>query len=190
MTKKIVYKTTYPNGKIYIGMDLTNSINYFGKPSCRELMEQDFTEEERRVFTITRAILFESEDESDVRREKGELIKKYGSNDPAIGYNQKIEYNEKPTKKVIYKITYPNGKVYIGMNLKKDINDSDSASSELNTRNFTQEKRRMFTITREIIFESEDENVIRQKKTELIKKHRSNDPKKGYNRPPKPSSKN
>ena len=25
---KIIYKITYPNGKIYIGKDLTNSINY------------------------------------------------------------------------------------------------------------------------------------------------------------------
>jgi hypothetical protein len=28
--RKVVYKITYPNGKIYIGQDLTDSINYFG----------------------------------------------------------------------------------------------------------------------------------------------------------------
>lgn len=27
---KVVYKITYPNNKIYIGKDLTDSINYFG----------------------------------------------------------------------------------------------------------------------------------------------------------------
>jgi hypothetical protein len=27
---KVIYKITYPNGKIYIGQDLTDSINYFG----------------------------------------------------------------------------------------------------------------------------------------------------------------
>lgn len=27
---KVIYKITYPNGKIYIGKDLTDSINYFG----------------------------------------------------------------------------------------------------------------------------------------------------------------
>ena len=27
---KLVYETIYPNGKIYIGKDLTGSINYFG----------------------------------------------------------------------------------------------------------------------------------------------------------------
>ncbi len=27
---KVIYKITYPNGKISIGKDLTDSINYFG----------------------------------------------------------------------------------------------------------------------------------------------------------------
>lgn len=27
---RIIYKITYPNGKIYVGKDLTDSINYFG----------------------------------------------------------------------------------------------------------------------------------------------------------------
>jgi hypothetical protein len=27
---KVVYKITYPNGKIYIGSDVTDSANYFG----------------------------------------------------------------------------------------------------------------------------------------------------------------
>ncbi len=26
---KVIYKITYPNGKIYIGKDLTNTLNYF-----------------------------------------------------------------------------------------------------------------------------------------------------------------
>ena len=30
---KVIYKITYPNGKIYIGKDLTDSINYFGSAS-------------------------------------------------------------------------------------------------------------------------------------------------------------
>jgi hypothetical protein len=29
----VVYRTTYPNGKIYVGQDRTNSINYFGSAS-------------------------------------------------------------------------------------------------------------------------------------------------------------
>jgi hypothetical protein len=39
---KIVYKITYPNGKIYIGSDLTDSANYFGSASS-ELIRKDFT---------------------------------------------------------------------------------------------------------------------------------------------------
>jgi hypothetical protein len=29
----VVYKITYPNGKIYVGQDVTDSINYFGSAS-------------------------------------------------------------------------------------------------------------------------------------------------------------
>jgi hypothetical protein len=69
---KVVYKITYPNGKIYIGSDLTDSPNYFGSAN-NELIRQDFTREELRDFTI---------------RVEGEFIRKLRSNDPAIGYNQ------------------------------------------------------------------------------------------------------
>jgi hypothetical protein len=34
MARKQVYKVTYPNGKIYVGMDLTGTISYFGSPSA------------------------------------------------------------------------------------------------------------------------------------------------------------
>ena len=30
---KVIYKITYPNNKIYVGKDLTDSINYFGSAS-------------------------------------------------------------------------------------------------------------------------------------------------------------
>ena len=48
---KVIYKITYPNGKIYVGQDVTDSINYFGSADG-ELIEQDFTREQRRDFTI------------------------------------------------------------------------------------------------------------------------------------------
>ena len=38
---KVVYKITYPNGKIYIGKDLTDSINYFGSAN-NDIIEKDF----------------------------------------------------------------------------------------------------------------------------------------------------
>jgi hypothetical protein len=56
----VVYRIIYPNGKIYIGQDRTNSINYFGSASS-DLIAQDFSPEQRRSFTITRDILWESE---------------------------------------------------------------------------------------------------------------------------------
>jgi hypothetical protein len=61
---KIIYKITYPNGKIYIGKDLTDSINYFGSANSN-LIEKDFTRAERRDFTIRKEILWESETATD-----------------------------------------------------------------------------------------------------------------------------
>ena len=49
----VVYKIIYPNGKIYVGQDRTNSINYFGSASDA-LIARDFTAEERKSFTVTR----------------------------------------------------------------------------------------------------------------------------------------
>lgn len=42
MPKKVVYKITYPNGKIYVGQDVTDSINYFGSVDSK-LLAVDFT---------------------------------------------------------------------------------------------------------------------------------------------------
>jgi hypothetical protein len=56
----VIYKITYPNGKIYVGQDRTDSINYFGSASS-ELIAKDFTREQQRDFTIRKEILWESE---------------------------------------------------------------------------------------------------------------------------------
>jgi hypothetical protein len=89
MPLKIIYKITYPNGKIYIGKDLTNTINYFGSASST-LIEKDFSPEQRRMFTITREVLWESDTamDSEVNKKEIEYIRLYKSNDPNIGYNQ------------------------------------------------------------------------------------------------------
>ena len=86
---KVIYKITYPNGKIYVGKDLTDSINYFGSADSR-LIERDFSREQRRDFTIRREILWESETASDneVNAREIEFIKVLRSNDPGIGYNR------------------------------------------------------------------------------------------------------
>ena len=57
---KVVYKIVYPNGKIYIGQDQTDNINYFGSADSR-LIADDFTREQRQSLTVTREILWESE---------------------------------------------------------------------------------------------------------------------------------
>lgn len=86
---KVIYRITYPNDKIYVGKDLTGSVNYFGSADS-ELIAQDFSSEERRDFTIRKEILWESESASDmeVNRKEVELIMKFRSNNPAIGYNR------------------------------------------------------------------------------------------------------
>lgn len=86
---KVIYKITYPNGKVYIGKDLTDSINYYGSANDK-LIEQDFTREERRNFTIRKEILWDSETATDkeVNLKEVEYIRYHKSNDPCIGYNQ------------------------------------------------------------------------------------------------------
>jgi hypothetical protein len=86
---KVIYKITYPNGKIYVGQDLTDSINYFGSADSR-LIERDFTREQRSDFTIRKQLLWESEGAtpSEVSLKEAEFITLFRSNDPAVGYNR------------------------------------------------------------------------------------------------------
>ncbi|MEG3070468.1 MAG: GIY-YIG nuclease family protein [Peptococcaceae bacterium] len=94
---KVVYKVTYPNGKIYIGKDLTDSINYFRSANSK-LIEKDFTREERRDFTIRKEILWESgiATDKEVSQKEVEYIRYYESNNPEIGYNQWPKFNSAP----------------------------------------------------------------------------------------------
>ena len=86
---KVIYKITYPNGKIYIGKDVTYSINYFGSADGKSI-ERDFTPEQRQDFTIRKEIIWESENASDkeVSLKEIEYINYFKSNDPTIGYNK------------------------------------------------------------------------------------------------------
>ncbi|NJL38144.1 MAG: GIY-YIG nuclease family protein [Leptolyngbyaceae cyanobacterium SM1_4_3] len=91
---KVIYKITYPNGKIYIGQDLTDSINYFGSAN-NKLIEKDFTREQRRDFVIRKEILWESETASnqEVNAKELEYILLFRANNPNIGYNQRPKFN-------------------------------------------------------------------------------------------------
>jgi len=59
---------TYPNSKIYIGKDLTDSINYLGSADG-SITGKGFTSKEMNLKEV-------------------EYITSLKSNDPAIGYNQ------------------------------------------------------------------------------------------------------
>jgi hypothetical protein len=93
---KVVYKITYPNGKIYVGLDLTDNIRYFGSADPK-LIAEDFPDRQTRSdFTVRREILWESDTASDaeVRAKEVELIKQLHANDPAIGYNRWPKFME------------------------------------------------------------------------------------------------
>ena len=84
-----VYKITYPNGKIYVGKDMTDSINYFGSADST-VIEKDFTVEDRLDFTVRKQILWQSDSapESEVNQVELAFIRELNSNDPDIGYNR------------------------------------------------------------------------------------------------------
>jgi hypothetical protein len=56
-----IYKITYPSGKIYVGQDLTDSINYFGIASS-DLIAKDFSPGQRLDFNVRKEILVEVHD--------------------------------------------------------------------------------------------------------------------------------
>jgi len=93
---RVIYKITYPNGKIYIGQDVTDDINYFGSVDG-DLIRKDFTRKQMRDFTIRKQLLWESANAT--RREVNEkeivLILKHCSNNPSVGYNKRPRFNEK-----------------------------------------------------------------------------------------------
>ena len=86
---KVIYKITYPSGKIYVGQDRTDSINYFGSASD-PLIARDFTRDQRRDITIRKQIIWESElaTDAELTKKEVEFIVALRANDPSVGYNQ------------------------------------------------------------------------------------------------------
>jgi hypothetical protein len=84
---KVIYKVTYPNGKIYIGKDLTNTLTYFSSVDAT-YVAADFSEGEMQSFTITKEIIFSSDDAKAINNREAELIREYDSNNPDVGYNR------------------------------------------------------------------------------------------------------
>ena len=93
--RKQVYKITYPNGKIYVGMDLTGSVLYMGSPSAARRVAEDLDLDDHRFdMRLRKEILWESETATDaeVRAMEARLIRETGANNPAIGYNRPPRY--------------------------------------------------------------------------------------------------
>lgn len=86
---KQIYRITYPNGKIYVGKDLTGTLCYFGTVDSARVAA-DLTPAQRADLTVRKEILWESETASDREVAKLEVrfILDLRANDPAIGYNR------------------------------------------------------------------------------------------------------
>jgi putative N-acetylmannosamine-6-phosphate epimerase len=99
----------------------------------------------------------------------------------------KSSKRSKRQMKVIYKVIYPNRKIYVGSDLTDDICYVGSPNAEIIARDFTRKQRQDFTIRRKLLWESAtaSNSVVRQKEMEYIRSLRSNDPAIGYNRRPK-----
>ena len=95
MRRKQVYRITYPNGKIYVGMDLTGAISCFGSRSAKEQILADLIDH-RLDLTVRKEILWKSEAASDaeVRKMERHFICQTGANNPAIGYNLTPRWSE------------------------------------------------------------------------------------------------
>src|SRR5699024_7472140 len=80
--------TSYPNGKIYVGMDLTGTALYFGSPR-KDFIAADLGSDLCRDLTIRKEILWESENApaSEVRAMERHFIESTGANNPEVGYN-------------------------------------------------------------------------------------------------------
>ena len=85
----VVYKVTFPNGKIYVGSDMTDTFSYFGTPSAKMRIAADLTREHYLDLTIRKEILWESATatRSELVKKENEFIVALEANNPALGYN-------------------------------------------------------------------------------------------------------
>jgi hypothetical protein len=109
---KQIYRITSPNGKIYVGSDLTGDLFYLGSPSAADQIGRDLgvsavslrkaaptaiTGHGRSIrvellpgIVLHKRILWESRTatDSEVRALEVRFIKELGANNPAVGYNK------------------------------------------------------------------------------------------------------
>lgn len=89
---------------------------------------------------------------------------------------------------VVYKLTFPNGKSYIGLDVGAgghSMRYFGSWNNELVEKDFSREQLADFTIRKQFLFESDEKQEIRKMENKLIVEHKTNNPDVGYNRNPK-----
>jgi|TergutMp193P3_1026864.scaffolds.fasta_scaffold166485_2 hypothetical protein len=94
--------------------------------------------------------------------------------------------------KIIFKITYPNGMIYIGKDSKNHINYFGSPVIKRLEEDFPWKKRKIFCIKKEILWSRKNisEKELLEKEKEFIIKLGANNPSIGYNLRPKYIKKN
>lgn len=86
----------------------------------------------------------------------------------------------------IYRVTYPNGKIYVGSDETDDIGYFGTFKRDRVAADFTPEQRKSFTVTKDILWEGDaDCSALRCKENEFIRALNANNPAIGYNRNPK-----
>jgi len=90
--------------------------------------------------------------------------------------------------KVIYKITYPNEKIYVGKDSTGDnLRYFGSPDRQYLESDFSWEQQQDITLRKKILFSSEtiSDSELSKKETEFIINCEANNPAKGYNTLPK-----
>jgi hypothetical protein len=85
---------------------------------------------------------------------------------------------------VVYKITFPNEKIYVGKDIGGEghcLNYFGSWNVKLVAADLTDEQQRNFMIRKEILFESESKEEVSKMESRLIVELRANIPAIGYN---------
>lgn len=85
---------------------------------------------------------------------------------------------------VVYKIIFPNGKIYVGKDeggLGHSLRYFGSWDDALVEQDFSKAELQDLALRKQILFESESKEEIRRMEGVLIRELRSNDPSIGYN---------
>jgi hypothetical protein len=91
---KVVYKVTYPNGRIRVGHDVTEQTIESSAASMRSWSPRISRESSARISPGARRSSGRSDSATDegLTRRKLEFVRELRANDPAVGYNRKPKF--------------------------------------------------------------------------------------------------